>query len=46
MFMSPGSPGQVSGPVHKAAQAASLLCVACALLLLIFPGSMMGRLLP
>jgi len=46
MFMSPDSPGQVAGTVTVSARVASLVCMAGALLLLIFPGWMLGHLLP
>jgi len=46
MFMNPGAPAQTPAPTHRLARATSLLCVGCAVLMLIFPGWLLGRLLP
>jgi NADH-quinone oxidoreductase subunit N len=46
MFMNPEAHGQLRSTLPQAARVASLLCAVGALLLLIFPGWVMGRLLP
>ena len=46
MFMSPGTAGLATRPVQRLAVTTSLLCMGCALLMLLFPGWLMGRLLP
>jgi NADH-quinone oxidoreductase subunit N len=46
MFMNPEAQGQLRSTMPQAARVASLLCAVGALLLLIFPGWVMGRLLP